>query len=125
MGNTCVKRGINWKMGIIQLLLGVFMFIGGYIDKRTILIILGSLISLYGINIISLKYIPMGNKVRVFLDGSIGIMSIAIIMYGYLSTGDFLLMIMLILLIILPIIMFILRKLIYKGITCQIYMFKR
>ncbi|MEM2185140.1 MAG: hypothetical protein QXD79_06995 [Candidatus Methanomethylicia archaeon] len=104
-----VKRE-NWKIGIIHFIIGIFMFVGGYVDNNITLMIVGVLFLLTGIAITSIKYIPMEHGARKLMDIGILIIGIAITIHGYLSTRSLLLMIMLILLVILPIIMFILTK---------------
>lgn len=100
----------NWKVGILKLIVGIFIFVGGYVNNSTISMITGVLFFLAGISLTSTKYIPMEHGLRMFMDIGVLITCIAITIYGYLLTGCLMLMIMLIFLVTLPIIMFILTK---------------
>ncbi|MEM2137053.1 MAG: hypothetical protein QXI93_03760 [Candidatus Methanomethylicia archaeon] len=100
----------SWKIGIGYLIVGATISTAYYIDGNIASMIVGILFVLTGINLLSMKYIPIEHKTRIFMDIGTLLMSIGLIIYGYLSTGGLIFMIIMMLLIILPIIMFLLRR---------------
>lgn len=100
----------SWKIGIGYLIVGATMSTAYYIDGSIASMIIGILFVLSGINLVSMKYIPTEHKMRIFMDIGTLLVGIGLIVYGYLSTGVLVFMIMMMLLIILPTIMFLLRR---------------